>query len=190
MRRALLLSVCVMGCDDGAPATPALRCEPVLVGAPRPLIHHDNWRVATPEEDPWLEHRPADITCPAEARKPEDFAGTYAYSITTVACPYTTMVQETLADACKGETFYVWLWNYGLTAPENATAHIGVQLGSTVFAATRAIPSPSALTAETLILEEDVPKGTPIFFHVRNHGANSYELLDLIIVAPGDAPRP
>ena len=46
-------------------------------------------------------------------------------------------------------------------------------------------PSPASS-----ILDEDVPKGSPIFFHVRNHGANTYQLLDLLIVAAGDAPTP
>lgn len=188
MKRWSLCVLALAGGDD--PPAQRLRCEPAVDGAPRALIHHDRWRVATAEEDPWAEVRPADIACPSDARKAEDFAGTYAYSVLTTQCPYTTLVQETLADACKGESLYVWLWNFGLTAPENATAHLGVRLGATGWSATRAIPSPSALVAEEVIVVEDAPAGTPIFFHVRNHGANSYELLDLTIVAPGDAPEP
>lgn len=175
------------GCD--ASEGTRLRCEPVVDGAPRALIHHDRWRVATAEEDPWAEHRPVDVSCPPEARQPEDFGGTYAFSIQTGQCPYTTLVQETLADACEGESLFVWVWNFGLTAPEKATAHLGVRLGPTDWSATRAIPSPAALVAEEVIVAEDAPAGTPIFFHVRNHGANSYELLDLTIVAPGDTPQ-
>ncbi len=187
--RAACLVLLVAGCDTEA--TPGLRCEPALIGSPRALISHDNWRLATAEEDPWAAFRPADIACPSGSRNPEDFAGTYSYGIATAECPYTTMVQETLADACKGESFYVWHWNFALTAPENTTAHIGVQIGEvTRWEAIRAIPSEAALAAEAIILEEDVPKGSPIFFHVRNHGANTYQLLDLLIVASGDSPKP
>lgn len=187
MKAACTLAA-LAACDTEA--APGLRCEPALFGEPRALIAHDNWRLATAEEDPWAAFRPADIACPSGSRNPEDFAGTYSYGIATAECPYTTMVQETLADACKGESFYVWHWNFALTAPANSTSHIGVQLGATRWGVTRAIPSDAALAAEAIILDEDVAKGSPIFFHVRNHGANTYQLLDLLIVAAGDAPTP
>jgi len=162
----------------------ALACERPADGESRMLIDHDLWRLATPEEDPWIAFRPADdISCPSGSRKTEDFAGTYAYSVITAACSYTTAVQETIADACKGEDLYVWLWNYALTAPENSTAYLEVQIGDTlIWADTRTIPSAAALEATRIALPEDYPKGTPIYFHVRNHGSNSYELLELSIV--------
>lgn len=188
--RAATLVLMLTGCEDAPEAQRGLRCEPAVTGSPRALIDHDKWRVATPKDDPWVEFRPPDIACPEGSRQPEDFAGTYAYGIITSRCPYTTLVQETLADACKGESLYIWLWNYALTAPENSTAMLGVELGGTRWSVTRPIPGPAALVAEEVILEDDVPRGSPIFFHVRNHGSNSYELLDLIIVAPGDTPKP
>jgi len=169
-------------CGDAGPDK--LVCEPVAEGQSRMLVDHDQWRVATTQEDPWAAHRPGeDIACPDDSRKTEDFAGTYAYAVITTNCGYTTVVQETIADACAGEDFYVWLWNYALTAPEDATAFLGVQIGDTlIWEDTRAIPGPSALEATRVKLPEDVPAGTPIYFHVRNHGANSYELLELSIV--------
>lgn len=188
--RALTLVLALVGCEDPPDAEQGLRCEPAVEGAPRALIDHDLWRVATPEEDSWVEFRPPDIECPDGSRLAEDFAGTYAYSIVTSRCPYTTIVQETLADACKGESLYIWLWNYALTAPENSTATLGLKLGGTRWSDTRPIPGPAALVAEEIILQDDVPRGSRILFHVRNHGSNSYELLDLVIVAPGDTPKP
>jgi len=171
------------GCEDAVVA-PKLVCERPVDGASRMLVDHDLWRLATAAEDPWAEFRPgSDISCPEGARKTEDFAGTYAYSVITAGCSYTTVVQETIADACKGEELYVWLWNYALTASENATAYLEVQLGDTViWAETRPIPSTAALEATRIPSPEDVPMGTPIYFHVRNHGSNSYELLELSIV--------
>ena len=177
------LASVAFGCEDEQIA-PALACVKPADGESRMLVDHDLWRLATAAEDPWAEHRPGpDIACPEGARKTEDFAGTYAYAIITTGCSYTTVVQETIADACKGENLYVWLWNYALTAPESATAHLEVQVGDTViWSDTRAIPGPAALEATRIALPEDVPAGTPIYFHVRNHGSNSYELLELSIV--------
>jgi hypothetical protein len=187
---ALLATGLVSGCGDDAGSEPLVCVRPAS-GESRMLVDHDKWRLATLEEDPWSDFRPTeDIACPEGARKTEDFAGTYAYSVITTSCGYTTVVQETVANACKGEDLYVWLWNYALTAPENATAQLGVQLGDTlIWSDTRPIPGPSALEATRVALPEDVPAGTPIYFHVRNHGSNSYELLELSIV--GDSlPSP
>ncbi|MFO0748946.1 MAG: hypothetical protein U1F43_25260 [Myxococcota bacterium] len=173
------------GCSDGAPANPdALSCTPVAAGQSRMLVDHDLWRLATPEEDPWAEFRPADITCPDRSRQPEDFAGVYAYGVLTDGCQYTTVVQETTADACAGETFYVWIWNFALTGPEGASAHLGVKVGDVLWQAERAIPSTAALATDRIVLAHDIPKGTPIYYHVRNHGSNSYELIELSIVNP------
>lgn len=184
MRGWGVVAVIAGGCDDGGAGGRGLVCAAPPSGTSRMLIDHDLWRVATAEEDPWAEHRPGpDISCPDDARKTEDFAGTYAYAVITTNCAYTTVVQETIADACAGEDFYVWLWNYALTAPESATAYLGVQIGDTrIWEDTREIPGPSALEATRIELPMDVPAGTPIYYHVRNHGANSYELLELSIV--------
>lgn len=184
MRSAIPLVIlgAVAACDDGA-AGP-LVCEPPAEGTSRMLVDHDQWRLATAAEDPWREFRPADdIACPSGARKAEDFSGHYAYSVTSTSCPYTTVVQATIADACKGEDLYVWIWNYALVADEPATATMGVQLGDRmIWTDTRPIPGPAGLEATRVPLPEDVPAGTPIFFHVRNHGQNSYELIELSIV--------
>ncbi len=191
MARAWLVMVFVAACGDDTPAVVPLTCERPVNGESRMLINHDLWRLATSAEDPWGEFRPdEDIACPSGARKTEDFAGTYAYSVITLGCSYTTVVQETLVDACAGEDLYVWMWNYALTAPADSTAFLGVQIGDElVWEDTRAIPSAAALEATRVTLTRDVPMGTPIYFHVRNHGANSYELLELSIVGD-DLPAP
>ncbi len=201
MRAGLCALMFVAACGDEVPGrdretqdtdtVAPLVCARPVDGESRMLVNHDLWRLATAAEDPWVEFRPGDdIACPSGARKTEDFAGTYAYSVITLGCSYTTVVQETLADACAGEELYVWMWNYALTAPADSTAFLGVQVGADrVWEDTRAIPSASALEATRVTLTRDVPKGTPIFFHVRNHGANSYELLELSIVGD-ELPAP
>lgn len=176
-------------CEDD-PVDAGLKCTPVIDGESRPLVDHALWVSATVEEDPFAEHRPADLDCES-AGKLEDFAGSPALEVNTAACGYTTVVQPTLAPACQGETFFVWLWNYALTAPDGGTAFLAVQVGDDlVWQGQRAIPSPANLTYDHLTLPRDVPAGTPIYFHVRNHGLNQYELLDLSIVHPAHADPP
>ncbi|MCC6625184.1 MAG: hypothetical protein IT385_28310 [Deltaproteobacteria bacterium] len=189
---ALLAQAWCGACGD--PDEGGLVCEAVAAGTSRMLVDHDAWRLATAAEDPWAAHRPGDdISCPERSRQPEDFAGIYAYGVITTECPYTTLVQASVAQACRGETLYVWLWNYALTGPEGATAHLAVQIGDDVmWEKAYPIPGPAGLVTERIELARDVPIGTPIYFHVRNHGNNSYELLEVSIVDPDpeDAPAP
>jgi len=154
--------------------------------ASRKLIDHALWTLVPTAADPWAEFRPQeDISCSDAARLTEDFGGLPAYNINTVQCSYTTVVQPTLADACKGETFYVWLWNFALTGPPDAVVHAAVQLGDdALWQAEKAIPAVAGLVIDRIVLKHDVPAGTPIYFHLRNHGANQYDLLDLTIVNP------
>lgn len=168
------------GCSD---ASPALACEANADGSNVLLVDHDLWIVAAPDADPFAQHRPADdISCPPDDRLAEDFAGTYSYAITTTGCPYTTVLQPSLRDACAGETLYVWLWHFELTAPDPGVAHLAVEVGGDlIWSKTLPIPGPSGLIADEVALPADIPAGTPIAFHLRNHGANSYNLLELSI---------
>ncbi|MBL8141732.1 MAG: hypothetical protein JNM38_11515, partial [Acidobacteria bacterium] len=91
---ATIGAVALCSCSDDTSAAAGLVCQPPAQGQSRMLVDHDAWRLTTPDEDPWVAHRPADdIGCPSGARKTEDFAGTYAWSVITADCPYTTVVQ-------------------------------------------------------------------------------------------------
>jgi hypothetical protein len=175
-----LLLTPIAGCDDDATQGPA--CAPPVDGEARvQLIDHNLWVIATPEEDPLVAIRPADdITCPDLDREAEDFAGTFSYSIDTPRCPYTTVVQPLLASVCAGDRLYVWMWHFELTAPENSNAHLQVLIdGDPIWDTTFAIPGPSGLTIEEVLFTRSYEAGTPIAFHVRNHGNNTYNLLEL-----------
>jgi len=193
---AVVLAGLLTACpDDPSPAADthdpdALACAPVADGETRPLVDHALWQAVAPADDPWIALRPADLDCGA-AGKLEDFAGHPAFEVNTQGCSYTTVVQPALAAACQGELLFVWLWNYALTAPDGGTAIIGVQIGSDrVWQGERTIPSSSLLVYDHVVLPHDVPAGTPVYFHVNNHGNNQYELLDLSIVNPAHANVP
>ena len=165
------------GCADDADTS---RCQPVSADRREPLIEHDLWRLAEPSEDPWLAFRPADVSCDPTGRQPEDFAGTYSFGIDTALCAYTTLIQETATDVCPGEEILVWLWRFALTGPEGANAHIAAQLGDEpLFEDIIPIPNTSGLKVETYTAKRFHPAGTPIAFHIRNHGNNTYQLLEL-----------
>lgn len=179
MRAALVaLVACLAGCtstpDDG------LVCIPLAAGRIHPLVDFARFTVAAPEDDPWAAYRPADVTCPTSARGPEVFGELPTYTIDTTACPYTTVVQPTLEDSCRGDSLFIWIWRFALTGPEGATSHLGVQIGDEpIWEIAVPIPADSDLVVENIPLTRDHPVGTPIYLHVRNHGSNSYQLLGL-----------
>lgn len=163
----------VAACDS------APTCEEAPEGVLVSLVDHAAWRLASPEEDPWRAHRPADVACPEGSRSSEDFAEMPSFGVDTAACGYTTVIQPTRSDLCAGEALYIWLWRFPLTGPEGATATLGVALGeAVVWEETIPIPARSALVALTVPVPP-TPAGTPIRLHVRNHGENTYQLLDL-----------
>jgi hypothetical protein len=180
LRSSLLVGLLLANaCDDEGGTSN--RCEPAPANTLVTLIDHTTWRLAETAEDPWTEFRPDNIDCDAEGRKAEDFAGIMSFGVDTSFCAYTTVVQTTRAPLCAGEGLYVWLWRFALTGPEGAEAHIEVRLGNDpAWSATVPIPAESALVALTVPMPNaPYPAGTPIWFHVRNHGNNNYQLLDL-----------
>jgi hypothetical protein len=165
----------VTACGDEA-----LVCPPLAEGARLVVVDHARWVLAEADEDPWVEFRPADITCDESGRQFEDFGGQLSYGIDTGLCGYTTVIQESLEPLCAGDMLYVWIWNFGLSGPEGSAAHLGVDIdGERVFEKTLPIPGPSGLVAQGFPVTVDHPRGAKVAFHVRNHGANSYQLLEL-----------
>ncbi|PKN57916.1 MAG: hypothetical protein CVU56_08405 [Deltaproteobacteria bacterium HGW-Deltaproteobacteria-14] len=148
-------------------------------------MSHDLWQVAPADGDPWAAARPAEDVCTGANRYAEDFAGTYSYAIQTgPGCGYTTVVQPAQTSACEGQRLFVWLWRFELTAPDPGEAHIGVRIGDfDAWEVTVPIPSGSQLYTPDVALPVDVPAGTPIYYHVDNHGSNSYNLLEISIKA-------
>ncbi|TNF28224.1 MAG: hypothetical protein EP329_18255 [Deltaproteobacteria bacterium] len=179
---ALLSVALVAGCDAGGASGVVCADD---AGGNVALVDHDRWTVASAEDDPWVASRPAEDLCTDADHYAEDFAGTYSYAIQTgPRCGYVTVVQPSLAGACAGQTLYVWLWHFQLTAPDPGEAHVAVRIGDReVWAATLPIPSESGLFAEEIPLPADVPAGTPVYYHVDNHGSNSYNLLEVSLKA-------
>lgn len=154
-------------------------CAPVAWGEPEPLALVDGWRPLA-EEDPFGEP-PAEAWCDDLGWGPEDFAGEASLDVRSASCPWLTVQQATLADLVVTDRLFLRLWHDMLVSPElGKTARIGLALESdVVFEQIVPIPSPSGIVLADLSLSRYVEAGTPIFFHIDNHGANSYHLLEV-----------
>jgi hypothetical protein len=78
---------------------------------------------------------------------------------------------------------HVRLWHYELTNVDGASeAHAALAIaGRTLWEQATPIPSASELIRPYLPLEEDLEEGTPIQFHIRNHGSNTWNLIELSV---------
>ena len=70
-----------------------------------------------------------------------------------------------------------------------AQAEVAVALdGDIVVSESVAIPTSSGLLAPRVTLERDYDEGSLALFHVGNHGDNSWNLIELSLIASGPCP--
>ena len=132
-----------------------------------------------PSDDPFTD-RLQDAQCDVAEYGWELFGGEDSFSVDTGACTYLTASQLSLVALKAGDTVRVRVWHTELKAPVAAEAHMALRLGDEVLLDRRIpIPGPSGLDAPTWTAPKDVPAGTPIAFHIHNHGMNSWSLLEV-----------
>lgn len=143
------------------------------------IVLHELWTRVGPADDPF-EDRPQLVACNAAAVMSETLNEESVFSIETEACNYITVVQPTRRAIALGDTVKVRLWHFQLSAEEPAEAHAALQLdGMRIFDEHIPIPSPGGLVSRRVEATRAIPAGTPIYFHLHNHGANSWSLVEV-----------
>ncbi|MCA9710508.1 MAG: hypothetical protein KDK70_32000 [Myxococcales bacterium] len=155
--------------EDSGPRLPAL------------LVDHAAWMPLAAGDDPLPSHRPAEGDCgPVGAH----LEGT-GYEIETAACNYCARWQPSQVEIRAGDTLAISAFHETLASIEAGQAHMALLLGSwPVWQEFIPIPaSPGVVDAtpfsEQLVIDIDVPAGTPVVLHLHNHGYNSWTLLDV-----------
>lgn len=170
-----LLAACAEP-NDPASSTDAASCEPTA------LIAFTALEPLAPSDDPFGD-RPNGAACPAGAAHVEDFGGEPAYTVPTGDCAYISARAPLLAALRSGDVVSVRIWHFALIA-EASTAHVAVRIGEqTALDETVPIPSSSGLVTTEWSVGEAVGEGTPVVFHLHNHGANAWSLLEVARVA-------
>ena len=161
-----------------------LACAPSDPGnEDRALSSPDLWTI-TDALIPGVPTPAEDSFCSAEGYKAEQLGSAYVFSVLTVFCNHLSVTQPTLTKIKTGETLRMKLWHSQLTAPVDSTAHVFIGLGDLpLWEETYPIPTlEGSLTTSYWNAPHDIPAGTPLFFHVRNHGANEYSLVEISVV--------
>jgi hypothetical protein len=168
------------GCRDAEPVS--LGSTEDRAPGSHPLVAPDRWLLAA--ADPFAALKTGPVDCPEAAWGVEDLSGEDALGVDTVDCGYLTVEQPSLEALHQGDTVALRLWHFELTGPEGAVSELGLALdGELVWREVLPIPREGELLTPSFIVGDDLPRGTPVHFHVSNHGSNSYNLIavDLVI---------
>jgi hypothetical protein len=162
MRRFVLLGV-LAGCV--APPEGGLRLDDPL-----------RWTMLTPEQDPFVDHRPEDSWCPPNTWGEEDGG----LEVQTGACRWFSASQPLPAALPKGAELEILVWHDLLDAAEPGTGHTGLVVdGEVLWEAEVDIPRPAGILPATVRLPRRVDAGAELTFHVHNHGFNSWTLVEV-----------
>jgi hypothetical protein len=139
----------------------------------------DDWIPVSAAEDTFAD-RPALVTCPAGAAVAEFLSAERVLGIDTGDCSYVSAAQPTKRAIAIGETIKVRLWHFDLSAPEPAEAHAALVIDDLEVLNERvAIPAPGGLIVKQVRVDRPVPIGSQALFHLHNHGANSWALVEV-----------
>lgn len=99
-------------------------------------------------------------------------------------CNWLTLEQPSLRDIRAGDEVEIRMRHSSLTAPvPNGEAHMVFAIGDEVALDYNVlIPSDFAFPSEVWTAPRDFPAGTPVYFHVDNHGSNEYMLIEVNVL--------
>jgi hypothetical protein len=111
---------------------------------------------------------------------PEWLSEQPVFSVDTSGCTYLTARQPALRHVVAGEKLVVRVWHFTLNAGESAMAHVAVRIGEeTLLDTTVPIPAAGGLLNVEQVAPESIPEGAAVYFHLHNHGDNSWSFVEL-----------
>jgi hypothetical protein len=192
MARGLALAwsgaVLLLSCSSAEPASQ----EPAPTGPvaePTLLTQAESWAPADPAGDPFAAEAVGRVRCTSAAFRPE---ATWL-ELTTTTCNYVTFVYAFASDVPAGSVVRGELAWATLAAVEPAIATLAFATQSDLLWSHEVpIPSLADLVQVEFELPEPLAEGSALYFHVRNHGYNSWQLSPLTLQekAGSSAPSP
>ncbi len=165
---------CLVGCVDEATDRPPREHS---------LVDHRLWERVEGADDPWHADRPEDIeTCGDTALIVEEWGDDVWLDLSTQRCAYVTVRQPLQADVPEGAEVSLRIWHFKLTEWEGIF-HLAYQLGRSgppEWSLEQEVPADSSLITDTWRASRDYAAGDDLYFHLANHGDNSWSLLELV----------
>lgn len=143
------------------------------------LVEHHLWTRLEPADDPFTD-APEVVDCRDYATIAQELGQEPVFDVETGFCNYVTVQQPALEAVAAGSTIKVRLWHFDLLAPQPAEAHVAVTVdGEPILDERVPIPAQGGLIVRELPIPRDIARGAPVLFHLHNHGANSWALVEV-----------
>jgi hypothetical protein len=137
------------------------------------LVDQAAWLAVEPSADLVPAHRPAEIECSTEGFYTEE----NTFEVDTSICNYVSVTQGLRVPIAASDTIELSLWHGPLVSADVAEGHVALFIGSEmIWELVVPIPNPGGYHVVTLNPGIDAPAGTPIQFHLHNHGLNTWTL--------------
>ena len=183
-----LLTTVLAACLPSTTAGEADVLEDVFheVAGATPLIHASRWEAVPPEADP-VRDPALDVAdlCPPEAITLETTDDGLYLDIDTTDCDWYTAQQTTLSGLAAGDTLRVWAFRWANLAADGVGRFV-VAAGEppvTLWEIFPELPDDrAALYYDDVTVDQDVPEGSTVYWHIANHGQNVWSLIQLLRV--------
>ena len=152
--------------------------EDVVPGERAALVDVAAW-VKTEPDDDRFGPVPADASCELGFGEEDGL-----FEVDTELCNWGTFEQPSLVSVRAGDQLELVMVHDALYSEEaGATAVLGLSLGEDIVWTTEIpIPSEAGFLRPIIVAPADAPAGTPVRFHVHNHGVNSYRFVELDVI--------
>jgi len=183
---SLAQSSCVVSIDGDSTDTSALAdIEQDIPGA-TPLVHAARWEAIAPGDDPIADSAlNAADQCTDEALTVEITDDGLYLDLDTTDCDWLTVTQTTIAPLQAGDTMRVWAFRWPNLVAEGKGL-LRLSAGNppvTLWEHQPDLPQDrSELYYEDVTMTRGVPTGTPLYWHVSNHGQNVWSLVNILRV--------
>lgn len=175
---SFLGQACTCRGEDASPPKAAKKKAKQVKPKTAPLAEKQAWLPVDAPVDPLAPHRPTEVDCPRGGWRVER----QGFEINTMACNYAMFGQPTLIPIEPGDRVFAVLYHFDLMAKEPATAHVALLLGDRVVWEQRIeIPGKANVYNIEWTADFKAPAGTPVFFHLHNHGQNTWTLASVEI---------
>ena len=137
------------------------------------LIDPNAWQSIAVGSGPFAELASDESQCDPRGIKFEEGV----LEIDTGLCSFYTGEQPLATSIREGDTVSFLIYHGALASTEPALGYVALQIGETIiFEREVPIPFSSQIYADTITTSFEVPSGTPVYFHVHNHGANNWRM--------------
>lgn len=169
------------GADGGGPDGGVTTSEPKHVL----LTHNAAWVLESSVTDPYP-LREGGVRCDDSAVVVEEIDQGLWLDIVTDSCDHASLQQTTLDELGPGDVLLVWIWHYAMEH-EGGEFHAQVSIGApgqVAWETQLPVPAVSGLIYDEVVVSDGWPAGSPIWFHLSNHGANTWSLIEVARLDP------